>query len=219
MAEYVVGQIIAHERNWLALASQQSAREWNRNLLSCSGKLERKLSSLTLTMLGPGDIGQVVMQRAQAFGMKTLALKVDGVPVPGADMLCTELAPALGHGDYVVNLLPSTPATRGLLSGNALQHCRPGAVFINVGRGDVIDDESLLHALERGWISGAVLDVFVEEPLPSTSPLWDHPKITITPHVSAVTHGKDAADVFLQNLERHALGDDLKYTVDWGKGY
>merc|ERR1712203_612739 len=96
-----------------------------------------------------------------------------------------------------------------LLSGDVLKLCN-GAVFINVGRGDVIDDESLLRALEKGWISRAVLDVFVQEPLPDASPFWSHPKITITPHVSAPTLPNDAAHLFVENLERYVTGESLK---------
>lgn len=90
--------------------------------------------------------------------------------------------------DYLCNILPSTPSTVGLLSGNVLQSCKEKqTVLINVGRGDVVSEESLLKALDHKWIGGAILDVFEKEPLPKDSALWTHPQVTVTPHVSGFT--------------------------------
>lgn len=215
IAEYVIGQIIQCERNFDKMLTLQRARQWDQEPF----RRQRQLTDLTLCMLGAGSIGQVVLQRAKGMGMNTVALKLDGSPVPGADRVYTDLSSALQAGDFVVNLLPSTPATTGLLSGAVLQQCRKGAVLINVGRGDVIDEGSILHALESGWIARAVLDVFSKEPLPKDSALWTHPGITITPHVAAMTQGADSAGLFVQNLERYMNKEKLLYTVDWDKGY
>jgi len=214
MAEYVLSHILQEERGLIALAAQQKARQWNDGPFR---KL-RRLNNLTLGVLGPGSIGQSVAQRAQGFGMRTLALKRDGRAVAHFDEVSTELNEVLRRADYIVNILPSTPSTRGLLSGNALEPCG-GAVMINVGRGDVTDEDSIINALDRGWISKAILDVFPVEPLPETSRLWTHAKVVVTPHISAPSYAEDVARVFVENLVRRVTGEPLLHSVDWDKGY
>lgn len=90
---------------------------------------------------------------------------------------------------------------------------------MNVGRGDIVDEDALLHALDRGWLSHAVLDVFPVEPLPVESLLWTHPLVTITPHVAAMTFPDDVVDAFSDNLDRHLAGQPLRYQLDWEQGY
>ena len=92
-------------------------------------------------------------------------------------------------------------------------------VFLNVGRGDVIGEASIISSLDRGYISAAVLDVFETEPLPSDSPLWDKPSVVVSPHVSGLTQASDVPKLFLANYERYVEGKDLMYIVDWDKGY
>jgi phosphoglycerate dehydrogenase-like enzyme len=149
----------------------------------------------------------------------------------------------------VVNALPSTPQTKGLLGLREFSACKPGAVFINIGRGDILNEEAdsiadegggdddtndkqvmmkkkkqegdvILEALERGHIAGAVLDVFKSEPLAPPSRLWSaHPEVVVTPHVAAISFGRDVARLFRQNLVRYVAGLDLLFPVDWHKGY
>lgn len=214
MAEYVLSQILAHERHVRELSAHQQQSVWEDGPY----KTPRRLTDLTLSLLGPGDIGLVVAQRAKAMGMRTAAFKRDGAALEGVDETLASLSETLARGDVIVNVLPSTPATRGLLSGDALKGCK-GAVFINVGRGDIIDEESLLTALAQGWLTKAVLDVFPVEPLPQSSKLWTHPQVIITPHISAPSLPADVAGVFMANLELHAAGEALRFAVDWEKGY
>ena len=99
-----------------------------------------------------------------------------------------ELPKFLQQCDYICNVLPSTPSTKGLLSGDILKNCKERkTVFINIGRGDVISCDSILNASNNQWTGGAILDVFEEEPLPSDSALWTHPQVTITPHIARLT--------------------------------
>ena len=143
-----------------------------------------------------------------------------------------------------MNALPSTPQTKGLLGLREFSACKPGAVFINIGRGDILNEEAdsiadeggdhttqvmmkkkqegdvILEALERGHIAGAVLDVFKSEPLAPPSRLWSaHPEVVVTPHVAAISFGRDVARLFRQNLVRYVAGRDLLFPVDWHKGY
>ena len=114
-----------------------------------------------------------------------------------------ELPRFLGRCDYLVSVLPSTPGTRGLLDGDVLAACAPRRpALINVGRGDLVSEAAVLGALDRGWLSHLVSDVFAAEPLPTASPLWQHPKVTVTPHNAAVTQPEDVARAFAANLAR-----------------
>ncbi|KAH9518911.1 hypothetical protein Btru_008646 [Bulinus truncatus] len=122
--------------------------------------------------------------------------------------------------DYFVNVLPSTPKTRGLLNGNILRFCeRKRTVFINIGRGDIIDDSSLIMSINKGWLGGAILDVFNTEPLPSSSELWHLPNVTITPHVAGVTFAKRAVETFMKNLQLYQEDKPLINQVDFFRGY
>ena len=252
MSEYVLGQIIANERQFYKLKQSQDHLQWgiydnhnnnnnnnNNSAVSSSGTTAavalpygyRSLKDLTLGILGFGSIGQEICRAAEfGFFMNTVAWvrsKKDqqsfSTPVLKTHQ-CTEIESVLQQSDYIVSCLPSTKETRHLLNGNVLENCKKGAVFMNVGRGDVISESALLDALEKGWISSACLDVFAPtEPLPVTSALWKHPKVIITPHVSAVTQPDDAATVFVNNLRIYIADSystqNLQHIIDFNKGY
>eukprot|EP00977_Amphora_coffeiformis_P016690 scaffold5237_cov179-Amphora_coffeaeformis.AAC.3 len=224
IAEWCLARIIAHERNFAASAADQKIKGW---AVSREVTEYRYLSDLTLTILGGcGDIGSCIGRAAQTFGMKVVAYSRTSRPSPGPgwDEVSTDLTHALQQGDYIVSVLPSTPETRDLLSGDvlsaaALKNGGKSPVFLNVGRGDVVPEESLVKALDEKIISGAILDVFSVEPLPPESPLWMRDDVVISPHVSGVTRGADAPAVFLGNYKRYQDGEDLEFVVDWDKGY
>jgi phosphoglycerate dehydrogenase-like enzyme len=152
-------------------------------------------------------------------------------------LLVQDIDAFLSRCDYFVNALPSTPQTKGLLGSLEFAACKPGAVFINIGRGDILNEDAngvdavghekrqegdvVLEALERGHIAGAVLDVFKSEPLAPSSRLWTaHPEeLVVTPHVAAISLSRDVAQLFRQNLVRYVEGRDLLFPVDWHKGY
>ena len=108
---------------------------------------------------------------------------------------------------------------RGLLGGGTLRAAKRGAVLINVGRGDVVDEASIIEALDAGHISHAVLDVFVSEPLPPESPLWSHAGVTVTPHHTAESFPDDVVRVFAENLKLYRTGEALKHVLSWERGY
>ena len=151
----------------------------------------RLMHELTVGVIGLGNIGSHIAQACKALGMTVWGLgrKELDKPPPCVDHYRSTggLTELLQSCDYVCNVLPSTPSSRHLLSGTVLENCKERkAVFINVGRGDVIDEGSLVQALEKGWLSGAIVDVFEKEPLPKDSPLWDMPGVVITPHNSGI---------------------------------
>jgi len=213
MAQYTIGAIASEW--WLDAQARQAKKEWAVEPL----KKKRRFEQQTLGCLGVGDISSVIGQRAQAFGMKTIGFATKSREVSGFDAVTTDMSEVLCSSDVLVNVLPSTPNTRGLLDNGVLQSCGEGKMFINVGRGDVVAEESLLEALDKGWISRAVLDVFAVEPLPQSSKLWSHPCVQVTPHVSAVTFPEDAAEAFVENLALWLEDKPLKYIVDLDKGY
>ena len=214
MAEYALGQMLARERRLVELARQQETRRWQPSSY-------RILAGLTLGILGVGSIGQVVAGAAKAFGMTVWGLRSRSEAAPNIDRLFTpdQLTEFLNGPDYIVNVLPSTPATRGLLSGELLKACGPETVLINMGRGDITDEASLVRALTEGWLSGAILDVFEEEPLPDNSPLWELPGVTITPHVAALSGAREIAEVVVANVARYVAGRPVEHQVDWQRGY
>ena len=226
IAEWCIARIIGHERNFAASAEDQASKRWCGSRDAVRGY--RYLSSLTLSVLGCGDIGTSVAKAARAFGMRTVGYgktSRNAEPtVNGIDTFTTNLAEALQAADYIVSVLPSTHETRGLLNNDAFlpasKHCGGKCpVFLNVGRGNIISEDSLLNALDNRWISAAILDVFAVEPLPVKSALWGRSDIIVSPHVSGLTQGKDVPKVFMENYERFLKDEELKYSVNWEKGF
>ena len=188
---------------------------------------QRTISGSTVTMMGAGDIGTAFARRVKAMG----AAHVCGVrrssksSDPAFDEVGTfaDLPRLLPKTDILALALPSTPETHNILNEEMLSLLPPHAVVINVGRGRSIDEDALQRVLVEGRIAGAALDVFVTEPLPEDSPLWETPNLLITPHVSgnmtaAVTQDKQV-EMFCRNLERYAAGEPLHNLVDRKRMY
>ncbi|XP_042887425.1 glyoxylate/hydroxypyruvate reductase A-like isoform X2 [Penaeus japonicus] len=189
MAEYTVGRIIIHERDWFESHQNQMKSLW---LHEKKIHYYRSLQDLVVGILGMGNIGKEVARCLKAFRCTVHGYSRS---IPTDENRCSsvdkywhtgELPSLLKECDYVVNIMPSTPETRGMLGGDVLKNAKEGAVLINIGRGDLISETDLIRSLDSGWLSGAILDVFAKEPLPSESPLWKHPKIVISPHSAAV---------------------------------
>lgn len=172
----------------------------------------------TWLVYGLGSIGSQVARLAGALGASVLGVR----RMPSGDEPVDEMVGPdevhrhLGRADVVVLAAPSTPATRGVVDAGFLAAMRPGALLVNVARGDLVDEAALLHALDIGVPGAAALDVTATEPLPADSPLWRHPAVTITPHASGRTTGRldRAADDFLANLVRWQAGAPLDHEVD-----
>ena len=151
--------------------------------------------------------------------MRTLGWARDGGPRRHFDATTRDVDGVLADCDVLVSALPSTAATRGLLGGGRLAACGRSPLFLNVGRGDLLGEDDVLAALAAGHVREAVLDVFAEEPLSADSPLWASPGVRVTPHVAALSLPADVAAVFCDNLDRWTRGEELRYAVDWEKGY
>ena len=171
-------------------------------------------------MLGLGHIGSRTATLFAHLGFHVIGWSRTPKTISGVDcrhgMDC--LDPILGEADYVVSILPSTGETRALFNAGRFSGMKPGAVLINAGRGDLIVDADLIAALDQGRPGHAVLDVFPQEPLPKIHKFWDHPKITVTPHVSGWHLGDGIKDV-AENYLRLCEGKELLNEVDPQRGY
>ncbi len=174
-------------------------------------------------ILGLGQIGRALAPLAAGFGMRVIGTRRTPEAVPHVDRVLPpeRLDDVLREADYVVALVPVTPATRGLFGEREFRLMKPTAVFINVARGPVVQEQALIAALREGWIAGAGLDVFDEEPLPPDHPLYTFEQVIITPHVSGVTPRffDRVAGAFCDNLRRYLSGRPLRHVVDVAQGY
>ncbi len=172
----------------------------------------------TVTMLGLGELGRKCSQTLVQLGFKVVGWSRSGAPVEGVSVT-TDLGTALAAGEIVVNLLPLTPETRGILNAQAFSAMPKGSVVINVGRGAHVVDADLLDALDRGHLRHAVLDVFNGEPLAADHRFWTHDHVTVTPHVAADSMPETCIPVVAENLRRFAAGEPLNNLVDRTRGY
>ena len=185
---------------------------------------QRELYEQTMGIVGFGGTGRAVARRALGFGMQVLAVDVEDVaPEPGVEAVWKpdRLPELLGASDVVVVALPLTKATRHLFTRDLFRQMRPGAVLINVTRGEIVYGPDLLAALDEGLIWGAGLDVTDPEPLPPGHRLWTHPRVIVTPHTAGGSprRAERAVAVFSENLERLRTGRPLLALIDKRKGY
>ena len=219
IAEYVVMMSLAISRRLPQLLELQRERTWQ----PLRG---RELSELTVGIIGYGSIGEEVARLLAPFGCRILATRrhpergsgdAVGVELYGLD----ELRDVLRASDIVVVAAPLTEETAGLIGAEQLAEMREDAWLINIARGRLIDELALRRALESGWIGGAVLDVFSEEPLSAESPLYRTPNVIITPHTSWSSDHviERSIDLFIDNLRRDRAGEELRNVVDLDAGY
>lgn len=219
IAEYLVMVVLATARRLPQLLELQRDRTWQ----PLRG---RELSELTVGIVGFGSIGQELARLLAPFGPRIIASRrhpgrdADAFPhveqIPG-----DQLDDLLARSDYVVLTVPLTADTEGLIGTRQLQEMREGSILVNVSRGRLVDELALRQALEAGWIGGAVLDVFRDEPLHPDSPLWRTPKLIVTPHTSWSSGGvvERTLDLFIDNLRRYRAGEELRNVVDLEAGY
>ncbi|WP_432244706.1 D-2-hydroxyacid dehydrogenase [Arthrobacter sp. G.S.26] len=213
LAEFAALGILNGFKRSAELAVDQSNRIWPELRTPT-----RLVSGSRLVITGLGEIGLETARVARALGMKVSGTKRTVEPLEGIDEVAGNdgLAGLLATADAVVNTLPGTPYTERLFSREIFAAMKPGTVFINVGRGTVVDEDALLEALDSGQVSYACLDVFAVEPLPQESPLWDHPRVMVSPHTSALSAAENRliAERFSANLGIFLAGGELPHLVD-----
>lgn len=235
IAEYVFASLLAHRWRVPHWTHCQREGEWPSGRWELYARPE--LRDSTLGILGYGSIGREVGRLAKAFGMRVLALRhsagrtdrgytpshtgdPEGV-IPERIYRPDSLHEMLTECDYVVISLPLTQDTEHMIGEAELQAMKPSAYLVNIARGGIIDESALIKALRKGWIAGAGLDVFEQEPLPADSPLWGLQNVLMSPHVAGFTPRYDerAATLFAENLGRYLAGQPLLNLVEKSKGY
>ncbi|MFQ2562918.1 D-2-hydroxyacid dehydrogenase [Aeromonas caviae] len=214
MSEYVFGHLLSLTRQLPLYREQQQQGVWQSHPY-------QGLKGKTLLLLGTGSIGQHIAHTGKHFGMRVLGISHSGRERAGFDQVyqLPALNKMLAQADVIVSVLPATRETRHLFTAERFSHCKPGAIFFNVGRGNAVQEGELLAALQAGKPAMAVLDVFEQEPLPADSPLWHQPNLIVTPHNSAYSFPEDVAQIFIRNYIRFIDGQQLDGRIDFDKGY
>jgi phosphoglycerate dehydrogenase-like enzyme len=221
IAEHVFAMILSWNRCLPQVFDAKKQRQWIRIPAASLATL----AGASLLILGYGTIGEQVAAIALAFGMRVTGLRRNPAKGGGAAGLRVEpaerLRELLPQADYVLNILPHTPATTGLFGAAEFSLMKKSALYISVGRGATTDEAALIAALRSESIAGALLDVAEEEPLPPDSPLWDLDKLILSPHYAGLRPDYDsvALELALDNLGRYVRGEPLKYLVDKRAGY
>lgn len=182
IAEYVIGGILMHAKQFHLFRDRQHRRSWQRSWLS-------ELSGTRLGIVGLGNVGTRVVSRAVPFGFAIRACDIQKHDMEGVEEVydVADVGELTAWCDILVLSVPLTPQTHGIIDAGILGRMRPGSMLINVSRGPVVDESALVRALRSGIPTGAVLDVFEEEPLPPEHPFWTMPQVIITPHVAGTT--------------------------------
>ncbi|MGI6605382.1 MAG: D-2-hydroxyacid dehydrogenase [bacterium] len=220
MAEQAFCYLLGFVRRAAEFMQAQQRHQWRRpkGFYAFS-----QLKGKTLVVVGAGNIGQEIARLGQAFGMQTVGVNSDGRAAAHFERTYStaQLKEAVGQGDFIVVVVPLTPATRGLIGAAEFAAMKDGAYFVNLARGPVVDQVALTGALKTGRLAGAGLDVFDPEPLPADSPLWDLPNVTITPHIGgwAADYWDNAWQVFRTNLRQFLAGEALTTAVNLDLGY
>ena len=178
----------------------------------------------TVVIIGVGNIGKAVAGHAKALGLHVIGVTRHGQPVGGVDEIfpVAQLDAVLPRADFVFVVTPLTAETRNLVSRERLNLLKPGAGLVNIGRAAVVDYPALAEKLESGALSGAILDVFEEEPLPASSPFWHVPNLIVTPHISSDDGDLYVAltlKLFFENMRRYLNGEPLENQVRADLGY
>lgn len=178
-------------------------------------------SDKTIGIMGLGFLGEKAARALQHVGLKVIGWRQSQKKIPDIKSYAgkEEFSQFLSQADILVCMLPLTYETRNILNKNTFVQLPQDAYIINLGRGEHLVEEDLLHALSSGQLSGACLDVFRQEPLPPEHPFWSHPKIRVTPHIASVTNPHTAAPQIYENYRNLMSGNKLLNTVDVKKGY
>jgi glyoxylate/hydroxypyruvate reductase A len=217
VGEYVTMALLMLNTRLPQFADDKPARRWTRTFTS-------SIVGKTALIIGVGGMGGAAAASAKRLGLRVLGVRPSGAPHESVDRMFTldRLDEALALADFVVVAAPSTAASRGLLSREKLDLLPRGAGLVNVGRSPLVDYRALADKLKDGSLSGAVLDVFDQEPLSRDSFLWETPNLVMTPHISsddAETYMAGVLDVVFANLRRLIVGEPPGNLVDRGKGY
>lgn len=213
MSNYLLAAVLNYHKKLWGYRELQEKREW--------GYTDEPEREIQVGVLGLGELGADVARKLTGLGFKVCGYSNSRKTVKGVTSYAgeEELNAFLKEVNLLICLLPLTPHTRGFLNKSFFERCRPGTILVNVARGEHLVEEDLPLALEKGWLSGAMLDVFHQEPLPADHPFWSHPDIIITPHIASVTKPEAAIPQIIENYKRLQQDRPLLNEVNRRKGY
>ncbi|OXS63590.1 phosphoglycerate dehydrogenase-like enzyme [Bacillus sp. V-88] len=218
MAEFTIGLMLQHAKQLQSVWEQEKDAVWSRRLPTS------ELHEASLLILGAGAIGGEIARLAKAFQMNVSGVNSTGSPGEHFDRMFTleTFRDQLPEADYIVAVLPSTNRTKGILDVDHFAQMKDSAVFINIGRGDLVEESVLLEVMEKKLIQHMYLDVFDQEPLPEHHPFWKTEGITVTPHLSSITrkYMPRALEIFKKNLSTYSnKRDNFINVIDAERGY
>ncbi|TMU83630.1 D-2-hydroxyacid dehydrogenase [Bacillus sp. BHET2] len=218
MAEFTIGLMLQHAKQLQTVWKQERDALWSRRLPTS------EIYQATLLILGAGAIGGEIARLAQAFQMKVIGVNSTGETREYFDRMLTleTFRDQLPDADYIVSVLPSTEETKHILTVDHFEQMKETAVFINIGRGDLVEESVILEATEKKLIGHIYLDVFDKEPLPKEHPFWKAEGITVTPHLSSITseYMPRAFDIFKKNLSTYSENrENFINVIDIERGY
>lgn len=218
MAEYAVAAMIALARNAYTMFHNQVRKRWDREVP------QGEIYGATVGILGLGAIGSEIAKRAAFMGMRVIGLQRNPQPHECVDVIYGPdgLAQVFKESDYIINLLPHTTETEGIIDRRLFDSMKDSACFINIGRGKTVNETDLIDALQRKTFRAMVSDVFENEPLPEHSPLWKLDNVIITPHIcgASPTYLQRSLAIIDHNLDVYASGQgEMVNVVDPSKGY
>lgn len=218
MSEYTIGLILMIARRSAHYLKAQMQKKWEPVTID-------ELYGKTVGFIGTGAIARETARKLKPFGVRIIGVKNKVEKVDHFDEIYgrDRLGELLEQSDYVITLVPLTRDTYKMIGEEQFRQMKKTAWFINIARGDIVDEKALIKALQEGWIAGAGLDVFEEEPLPGNSPLWEMENVIITPHIAGPTpcYMNRLMEIFIKNLEAYIQGKtkEMVNVIDYNKGY
>ncbi|HCU0295684.1 TPA: glyoxylate/hydroxypyruvate reductase GhrA [Citrobacter sedlakii] len=214
MQEYAVSQVLHWFRRFDDYQALKNQRQWQ-------PLPEYSREEFTVGIMGAGVLGAKVAESLQVWGFPLRCWSRSRKSWPGVESFAgtEELGAFLSQTRVLINLLPNTTETVGIINGELLNQLQDGAYVLNLARGVHVNEDDLLDALNREKLKGAMLDVFSREPLPADSPLWAHPRVAMTPHVAAVTRPAEAVAYISRTIQQLENGETVSGQVDRTRGY
>jgi glyoxylate/hydroxypyruvate reductase A len=216
LADFCLMAMLMFVKDYPRMERDKKAKRWERY---CGEELTGK----TLAIVGLGRVGLAVARHGKAMDMRVVGTRQSDVPVSDVDRVFrpSELRAMLPEADYLVLAVPHTSETEGMIGAAELSLLKPTAVLINIGRGQLVDEDALVRALQEERLAGAALDVFRAEPPPPESPLWEMPNVIVSPHSASTVTQENAriTELFCDNLRRYLDGRPLRNVLDVEKLY
>jgi phosphoglycerate dehydrogenase-like enzyme len=216
LADFCLMAMLMFAKDYVRMERDKKSKRWERY---CGEELTGK----TLAIVGLGRVGQEVARHGKRMDMRVVGMRRSDVPVEGIDKMVDrdQLRDVLGETDFLVLAAPHTQETEGIIGADEIAAMKRGAVLINIGRGQLVDEPAMIRALEEGRLAGAALDVFSAEPPRADSPLWDMPNVIISPHSASTVTQENAriTELFCDNLQRYLSGRPLRNVLDTEKLY